>query len=206
MSTVVCAKLASLGSFCLAAKLIEFAKNHQDVANWVIESVAKPADDEEEDGEQVESRDDKFGGKLFMLFKKRQWCVNNVLYMVGAGHGDQASRYTIERRREVTDWNHRRLAILAGAFANDSYPLAATIIYRVLVESTLKRGHPKAYAKGCDYLITLKVTEKAVRDWQGVEEHRDFAARMRKDYRSRRGFWKTYWKKLGIEVDEGLLA
>lgn len=214
MSTVVCAKLASLGPMRLAAALTKFALCHQDVARWVVEAVASTPDPDPDDedllrkqGRKQDREQRSFASNLVLLFKKKPWCVDNMLHLVAAGRIDQANHCTLVQRDEVDGSDHRRMAVLAAAFGNGAYPLAATVVYRVMLTDILHGADEDDYAKGCDFLINLKVLASGISHWQGLDDHETFAKRLRTQHRGKLAFWKTYWRKLGINVEDGgLLA
>lgn len=221
MTTVVCAKLASLGAYQLAAKLIEFAHRHQDVAKWVCDVATSPSDggdsgdggDGAVDDDDPKDRDEKAtptsAASVVVVVSQQPWCVNTQLYLVSSGRIATASEMTIAHHKEVVCDNtrrgiyERRMLALASAFADNSYPLAASIVYRAVVASILRRDNPLAYAKASDCLITLKVLTHAVKNWQGVERHHMFLAALRQRHRGKTEFWRAYAQKVGIRLEHG---
>lgn len=212
MTTVVCTKLASLGAYQLAAKLLEFAHSHQDVAKWVCEVATTPSAGDSDD-EIPEPKRTERQGSFIMVMGDKPWCVNTQLYLVASGRIATASELTIERHREVVvdqrgisrgdGVYERRMLVLAAAFADSSYPLAATIVYRAIVSHILSRAKQEDYSKASDCLITMKILALAIQDWQGIGKHRGFLAALRNRHPSKTSFWKAYGQKIGIRLEEG---
>jgi hypothetical protein len=71
------------------------------------------------------------------------------------------------------------------------YPLAATVLYRALLDDILGRARSKAYLHGAKYLakLTLLATAADPSRPSGVVDHTTYLARLKKDHPRKSGFW-----------------
>lgn len=71
------------------------------------------------------------------------------------------------------------------------YPLAATVLYRALLDDILDRARSKAYSHGAKYLakLTLLATAADPSRPSGVVDHATYLARLKKNHPRKSGFW-----------------
>jgi hypothetical protein len=71
------------------------------------------------------------------------------------------------------------------------YPLAATVLYRALLDDILDRARSKAYSHGAKYLakLTLLATAADPSRPSGVVDHTTYLARLKKNHPRKSGFW-----------------
>ncbi|MDH6268576.1 hypothetical protein M2360_003982 [Rhizobium sp. SG_E_25_P2] len=97
--------------------------------------------------------------------------------------------------REAKKWNGAYWEILsevAETLEND-HPLAATILYRALLDDILDRGRSSAYGHGARHLAQLGVLAKrlddAVVSRLGLEGHAAYVLGLQKAHGRKSGFW-----------------
>jgi hypothetical protein len=74
------------------------------------------------------------------------------------------------------------------------YPLAATVLYRALLDDILDRARSKAYSHGAKYLEKLTVLATAADPSRpsGVVDHTTYLARLKKNHPRKSGFWSRF--------------
>lgn len=86
-----------------------------------------------------------------------------------------------------------RPALLAIPIASDlenAHPLAATILYRALIDEILDRGRSPAYGHGARYLAVLdQIAGRIERAWVDIEEHVAWREALRRKHGRKSSFW-----------------
>jgi hypothetical protein len=76
----------------------------------------------------------------------------------------------------------------AEALEHD-YPVAATVLYRSLLDDILARGRSPAYGHGARYLAKLDELETKGLAEAGVSDHETYRAALRRAHGRKAGFW-----------------
>ncbi len=71
-------------------------------------------------------------------------------------------------------------------------PLAATVVYRALLDSILARAQSRAYAHAARYLRRLDGLASLIKDWRALAPHAVYAAAVRARHGRKRSFWTRY--------------
>lgn len=74
----------------------------------------------------------------------------------------------------------------------EHYPLAASLIYRSLLDSIMERKKTMAYGYGAHYLKKLDALAEGISDWQGVPDHQAFMTEFRAQHGRKYSFWDRY--------------
>lgn len=121
-------------------------------------------------------------------------CKETALrFLLGWPRLDLAARVIIDHHDQ---WDGRAYHILpqAAAALEHDYPLAATILYRALLDSILARAKSKAYPHGVKYLRQLDMLAEdadAVPDRPAaMMDHDDYTVSLRKAHGRKSGFWR----------------
>ena len=101
-----------------------------------------------------------------------------------------AAATIVERRTEVDGGSYSRLVSLAGVFAEQGKPLAATVAYRALLESILDRGQARAYAHGARYLQSLDRLTHSIEDYGPLPQHEAFMTALHARHGRKTSFWR----------------
>ncbi|MDV2984104.1 UNVERIFIED_CONTAM: hypothetical protein Q9R58_07295 [Methylobacteriaceae bacterium AG10] len=101
---------------------------------------------------------------------------------------DRAARLVLERRDE---WSGRIWELLAPAAEalEPDHPLAASILYRALIDDILERGRSPAYGHGARHLTRLGKLARDLGPGDLTPNHADYVARLRKAHGRKSGFW-----------------
>lgn len=81
------------------------------------------------------------------------------------------------------------LLLLAAAKLGPRYPLPALLLLRKLVNAILMQSRTRDYARAADYLADAEQLAARVEDFQGLEPHDAYVARLRANFRHRQDFW-----------------
>lgn len=101
---------------------------------------------------------------------------------------DRAAKLVLDKRAH---WDGRHYGVLgeAAPALEEKHPLAASLLYRALLNDILVRSKSKAYGHGARYLARLEALANLVTDWSGEDDHAAYALGLRKAHGRKAGFW-----------------
>ena len=70
--------------------------------------------------------------------------------------------------------------------------LAASLLYRALLDSILRRGNNRNYAIGARYLQKLDALAPDVGDWGSFTSHKVYQSELRLAHGRKTSFWSKY--------------
>ncbi|MBJ7414602.1 MAG: hypothetical protein JHC88_03900 [Niveispirillum sp.] len=88
-------------------------------------------------------------------------------------------------------WSGRHYALLvpAAEALADQHPLAASVLYRALLDDILARAKSPAYGHGAKYLGHLDRLAQQITDWQSLPDHVRYREQIKKAHGRKLGFW-----------------
>ena len=120
--------------------------------------------------------------------------LSDAAFLVDTGCVDEAERYLLERVDQLNGDCYGSLLPLAEAMEADARHLAATVVYRALLDSILRRGQAKTYPHGVRYLNKLDRLAESVTDWRDQAPHVDYLQQVRQRHGRKFSFWSQYGK------------
>lgn len=118
-----------------------------------------------------------------------QFVVTDAVFLADTGRWDDAEDYLVTRAGQVDGGHYSLLQPLAEALISASRPLAATVVYRALLESILRKARSKAYYYGAQYLVVLGDLAAEVADWRGIKSHEPWAEALGRTHSRKSAFW-----------------
>jgi hypothetical protein len=100
--------------------------------------------------------------------------------------------------RHLGNWDGRQSAILveaADALWKD-YPIAATMLYRIVLDDLLRRGASDDYADGATYFAVLHELQSRLGADFPYQSHRDYVADIRGKHARKHAFWQLIPREL----------
>ncbi len=104
----------------------------------------------------------------------------------------EAERYLIERSTQLNGDYYDQLLPWAKAFEKQERFLVASVLYRVLLDSILRRAVSKYYTYAVRYLRKLDDLGPRIRDWGGLPGHDEYKMNLRLEHKLKRSFWARY--------------
>lgn len=101
---------------------------------------------------------------------------------------ERAARLVLDRRDA---WSGRIWELLAPAAEalEPDHPLAASVLYRALIDDILERGRSPAYGHGARHLMRLGELARELAPGDLTPSHAEYAAQLRKAHGRKSGFW-----------------
>jgi hypothetical protein len=100
-----------------------------------------------------------------------------------------AEQLIIERSGELDGRNYVLLTELVRSAKASGRFLAATLIWRALIDAVLSRGYAKAYGHAARYLFELRAVSVSIDDYRGYPSHDAYELGLRLAHRRKASFW-----------------
>lgn len=113
-------------------------------------------------------------------------------FLVEAGRIEDAETYIIAHAKKLNGDFYSGLLELAKEMLKHDRLVAASVIYRALLDSILARAKSKYYHHGVSYLKKLDSLAPKVRDWKEVDPHSLFVTNLRQKHKLKSSFWSQY--------------
>ncbi len=122
----------------------------------------------------------------------------DAAFLIDVGRLDDAERYLLDRAALLDGDYYDRLVPLAEAMEACRRPLPASLMYRALLDSILRRARSTIYGHGVRYLRKLDLLATAITDWQGQPSHEAYLAAIRVAHGRKSSFWGRYGEGAGL--------
>ncbi len=134
--------------------------------------------------EDVEAED-----KAFQLAEAHGLPLLALQFLVAWPALPRAARYVIEHWEE---WDGEAFEIYGPAAERLSadHPLAATLLLRAMVVFALSMGRAKRYRYAAEHLRSCEQLAARIDNWQAIESHESFVARLRQAHGAKWSFWQ----------------
>lgn len=116
----------------------------------------------------------------------------DAFFLVQVGRIEEAEAYLLKHEQSLDGYLYEYLKPLAQALEEEDRPIAATVLYRALLDSILARAVTRYYHHGVRYLRKLDRLEGSVGDWKGLQSHDDYKAELLRVHGRKRSFWTKY--------------
>lgn len=126
--------------------------------------------------------------RAFELAAARKDPHFGLYFLIGWPNLDRAARLVMDRRKEWSGRNWEVLAPAADALAPD-HPLAASLLYRLLIDDILERARANAYGHAARDLAKLAALADEIEPGRLTPDHAAYVAGLRKSHGRKYGFW-----------------
>jgi hypothetical protein len=100
-----------------------------------------------------------------------------------------AEKYLLARFEQIDGERYYILPDLAKQFVANDSPLAATLIFRALADSILKRAVSKNYKIAVGYIKQMAKLDKSITNWKKHPSHEGYLNGLRTDHARKSAFW-----------------
>ena len=118
--------------------------------------------------------------------------LTDAAFLVDVGRIDEAARYLLDRSGKLDGSQYDRMLPLARAMEDGGRLLAASVLYRALLDAILDRGYSKAYHHAARYLRTLDRLAEGISDWERLDGHEAYMRQIRQRHGRKSSFWARY--------------
>jgi tetratricopeptide (TPR) repeat protein len=139
-----------------------------------------------------DQRDRVIGDETQLILETAGLSYDDADFLVMCNRMEEAEAYLLERDTKLDGHYYGALNRFATAMEEDRRYLAASIIYRVLLESILAHAISKYYAHGVRYLLKIDKLAQGVTDWRKFVPHETYVAQLRQTHVRKSSFWTLY--------------
>ena len=139
-----------------------------------------------------EHREGVLSGEVAVILEDKKLCLSDAAFLSEFDLIDELERYLLDRVEQLSGDDYYSLPPLAQTMETAECHLAATAIYRALLDSILQRGKSKAYHYGVEYLKTLDELASSIPDWRGLDDHDAYFEQLHKKHGRKYSFWSRY--------------
>lgn len=139
-----------------------------------------------------DKRDQVLSKEIALIFENKELRTSDAEFLISLKMIDDAEKYLLERAELLEGYFYSSLLPLADVMDFEGRHVVASLIYRSLLLSILKRGYTKAYPHGVRYLKKLDVLAVSINQWEDFDTHEAFKIQIRQDHGRKRSFWSKY--------------
>lgn len=124
-----------------------------------------------------------------VIMSEKHFSSNNVAFLIEIGRTAEAAEYVIQRHEKIDGMDYYQLSSLLKPFKKAGFLLAATAIFRALLDSILERKNAKAYVHGAEYWTELNKIAPEITDWRTLPNHPNYAVALVAANKRKSAFW-----------------
>jgi len=142
-----------------------------------------------------DKREQVIDGEADNITNEKTLRISDATFLMEADRIDVAESYLLSRTEQLNGDSYYDLVPLAKAMENEERFLAATMLYRSLLDSILRRANSKYYHHGVRYLKTLDRLAPSIHEWHTFENHEAYKSALLTKHARKRSFWGKYQEK-----------
>ena len=119
----------------------------------------------------------------------------DMFFLLDMKRIDEAESCILKNAEQLDGDSYTYLLPMAKQMESHDRFVAATLIYRALLESILRRAISKYYTHGVRYLKKLDSISPKITDWQGSPPHTQYKEAIGKEHFRKKAFWGRYGEK-----------
>lgn len=126
------------------------------------------------------------------ILEAKEFSHADADFLIDLDRIDDAETYLLSHPDEFDGHYYTGLLPLAEGMEKNGRWLAASLIYRALLDSVLARAVSKYYHHGIRYLKKLDSLAASVQDWNSFQDHESYKAGLLQTHGRKTSFWAGY--------------
>ncbi|NLN77132.1 MAG: hypothetical protein GX139_12610 [Armatimonadetes bacterium] len=126
------------------------------------------------------------------ILRSSEFSYSDANFLIALDRIDNAEAYLLSHADEFDGHYYTVLLPLAEAMEKNGRWLAASLIYRALLDSILARAVSKYYHHGIRYLKKLDSLAAGIQDWRNLQDHECYRAGLLQTHGRKTSFWAGY--------------
>lgn len=131
-------------------------------------------------------------GETSEILAAEQFSTADADFLAEIGRVDNAAEYLLKHADALNGDHYDALLPLAEQMEEHEQWLTATVLYRALLDSILRRAISKYYHHGVRYLRKLDKMQDKVGDWAAFPLHDAYKQALAAAHARKRSFWSKY--------------
>ena len=129
------------------------------------------------------------------ILTEERFSATDATFLVEMNLNSEAATYTTQNAAKLDGGDYWSLTPLAEHMEEGKFLLAATALYRALLDSILARAQSKAYHHGAKYLRKLDAMAGKVTSWEPLAAHAEYKTAIIRDHKRKWRFWEEYGER-----------
>ncbi|WP_342347859.1 DUF6880 family protein [uncultured Nitrospira sp.] len=126
------------------------------------------------------------------IVSQKTLVLSDAAFLLEIGCFEEGERYLLDRADQLNGDFYGSLVPLAEILETKGRALGATILYRALLDSILRRARTKTYPHGVRYLKKLDKLAPSISDWRNFHDHSIYSEHLQEKHRRKTSFWSRY--------------
>lgn len=139
-----------------------------------------------------EQKEKVLAEEVAAILAGKELALNDAAFLVAIERFDAAETYLFNRAGQLNGDYYTGLLPLAEAMEQAGRRLCATLLYRALLDSILRRAQTKVYPHGVRYLKKLDRLAGVIADWGTIETHAAYKSGLLLQHGRKNSFWSRY--------------
>lgn len=141
-----------------------------------------------------DKRESALAQEVAVIHEQEGLSLNDAAFLVEMDLLAEANLYLLKRAEQFDGDRYEWLPPLAEAMESSGNTLTASLLYRALIDSIMRRAQTKTYSHGVRYLKKLDRLATTISDWQNHLSHSDYYQQLRQNNGRKSSFWGKYGK------------
>ena len=139
-----------------------------------------------------DKREEVITDEIQAMRSQKTLVLSDAAFLFEIGCLDEGEMYILDRADQLDGDRYGMLFPLAEILETKGRALAATIVYRALLDSILRRARTKTYPHGVRYLKKLDKLAPSISDWRNFDDHGIYSEHLQENHRRKTSFWSRY--------------
>ena len=122
----------------------------------------------------------------------QNWEKANARFFHEINDINTLSSLILQHASNIDGRSYYELGSYCESLESNDHFLAASVLYRLLIESTLEKAISKYYHHAVGYLRKLDELEIRISDWHSLASHADYSSELNLKHRLKKSFWSRY--------------
>ncbi len=126
------------------------------------------------------------------IVRQKTLVLSDAAFLLEIGCFEEGEMYLLDRADQLNGDFYGSLVPLAEILEMEGRALGATMMYRALLDSILRRARTKTYPHGVRYLKKLDKLAQSISDWRYFDDHSIYSEHLQEKHRRKTSFWSRY--------------
>jgi hypothetical protein len=144
-----------------------------------------------------ENREEVLANEVTAICQNPSFNDHDAQFLADVGMMDELEAYVFARVDTLDGGSYYALLEIAQKLGEQKRYLAASILYRSLLDSMMERAYAKSYHHGVDYLKAMDTFAPLIKDWKTFPTHNAYKVNLLLENKRKTSFWNQYLKNKG---------
>ncbi|MEA4866319.1 MAG: hypothetical protein VB088_13095 [Sphaerochaeta sp.] len=144
-----------------------------------------------------EKREEILANEWAIICQNPSFNDHDAQFLSDVGMMDELEAYVFARVETLHEGSYYTVPEIAAALAKHGRYLAASLLYRSLLDCMMERAYAKSYHHGVDYLNALDAFAPLIKDWKTFSTHNSYKVNLLLENKRKTAFWNQYRRSKG---------